>query len=77
MSGQLLHELVSSLDLQRVVGESLNTDGGGFVGAHIATAERACAMRRINDHVVGKDHQLVMEAVVHQAGQLLGRLRRR
>ena len=72
MLGQLRNELILAADLQRVVGQPLGADRRGALGAHVSSTKGACAVRRIDQNVVGQAHELAVQAVVEHSRQLLG-----
>ena len=67
-------ELLAGAGLEGVVGAAFAADGGVGFGAHLAAAERACAVGGVEDGGVGEGEELGVEAVVEERGELGGGL---
>src|SRR5580704_2071731 len=67
VGSQLLYELFPALDLQRVVGKPLGTDGGRALGTHVAAAEGSGTVRRVDEHIIREREQLGMQTVIEHA----------
>ena len=69
--GEEMDELFFAAGEEGVVGAALLADGGGALGAHLTTAERAGAVGGKDLGVVGELEKFFVEALVEQAGELL------
>src|SRR5208282_392037 len=56
--GQLVDEFLAAANLERVVGQALDADGGTRLGAHVAPAKRPRPVRRVHQHAVRKTQNL-------------------
>ena len=70
--GEEANEVVAGAGLQSVVGAFLLADGGEAFGAHLASAEGACAVGGKDAGVVGEGKKFLVQAAVEHLGELLG-----